>query len=188
MKLLPSRLPVTPAVLAVIAAVLALVAGAAWWVLDDEDEVVNEAGGYSVVVPEDWAVQQKDRTTTLSSPDKEVVIRFGLGEQGPLPEAAALFFQRVGRNYRDVHLLGVQAEQVGPRLALAHAGLGTNDRGVRLRFLAITVQNQPRNFGITVFTPANSDPLAVLPRVNRVVETFRAPPDSRWPTWLRWLR
>lgn len=179
MKLLPSRLPVTPAVLAVMAAVLALAAGAAWWVLDDEDEVVNEAGGYRVVVPEEWEVQQNGRTTTLSSPDKEVLIRIGIGEQGPLPEAAALFFQKVGRNYRDVKLLGIQAEQVGPRLALAHAGTGTNTRGVRLRFLAITVQNQPRNFGITVFTPANSDPQAVLPRVNRVVETFRALPGSR---------
>ncbi len=179
MKLLPSRLPVTPAVLAVIAAVLALAAGAAWWALDDEDEVVNEAGGYRVVVPEEWEVQQKGRATTLSSPDKQVVIAIGIGERGPLPEAGALFYQKVGRNYRDVQLLGVQAEQVGPRSALAYAGLGTNDRGVRLRFLAITVQNQPRNFGITVFTPANSDPQAVLPRVNRVVETFRALPDSR---------
>jgi hypothetical protein len=62
--------------------------------------------------------------------------------------------------------------------ALAYGGIGINAKNARIRFLAITVQNGPTNYGITIFTAADSDPKTVLPQVNQVVDTFRALPRS----------
>ena len=142
----------------------------------DSHEVVNTAGGYRFEAPDEWSTTQADRTTTVISPDSATVITLGLGRTGSLPVAGALFFQQVASNYRDVQVFPPDGKQVGALPALVYAGMGTNAQNARVRFLAITVQNEPINYGITVFTEAGSDPKTVLPEVNRVVDTFRALP------------
>ncbi len=139
----------------------------------DTQEVVNTAGGYRFDAPEGWSTTQSGRTTTVTSPDNSTVITLGLSRPGSLPVASTLFFQEVAGKYRDVEMVLPQAKDVGPLPALIYGGNGTNSKNVRVRFLAITVKNEPTNFGITVFTAADSDPKAVLPQANRVVDTFR---------------
>ncbi|MGH3897871.1 MAG: hypothetical protein ACRDTA_06355 [Pseudonocardiaceae bacterium] len=141
-------------------------------------EVVNTAGGYRFEAPEGWSTTQADRTTTVTSPDNATVITLGLSRPGSLPVASTLFFQEVASKYRDVKLIPPQAKDVGPRSALVYGGNGTNAKNVRVRFLAITIKNDPTNFGITVFTAADSDPKAVVPQANRVVDTFRVLPQG----------
>lgn len=136
-------------------------------------DVTSEAGGYRLTVPADWRTTQDGRTTTVVSPGGEAVIRIGAGQAGTLPATAALFFQQVGRNYADVRYLGVEGQQIGDAPALVHAASGVNDGGARIRFLAITVEHQPANLAVAVFTGAGSDPATVLPRVNTVVDTLR---------------
>jgi hypothetical protein len=142
----------------------------------DAREVVNTAGGYRFEVPDEWSSTQEGRTTTVTSPDNATVITLGLGRAGSLPVAGTVFFQQVAGNYRDVKVIPPASKRVGPLLALAYGGIGTNAKNARVRFLAITVQNGPTNYGITVFTAADSDPKTVLPRVDRVVDTFRVLP------------
>ncbi len=139
-------------------------------------EVVNTAGGYRFEAPEGWSTRQQDRTTTVTSPDQSTVITLGLSRPGSLPVASTLFFQQVAGKYRDVQMIPPQAKSVGPLPALIYGGSGTNAKDARVRFLAITVKNEPTNYGITVFTAAGSDPKTVLPEVNRVVDTFRVLP------------
>lgn len=139
-------------------------------------EVVNTAGGYRFQVPDGWSATQADRTTTVTSPDGTTVITLGLGRTGSLPVAGALFFQQVGGNYRDVQVFPPQAKDVGPLPALVYGGIGTNTQNTRVRFLAITIEHDPINYAVTVFTEAGSDPKVVLPQVNRVVDTFQALP------------
>ncbi|MGH3976679.1 MAG: hypothetical protein ACRDS9_25665, partial [Pseudonocardiaceae bacterium] len=115
-------------------------------------------------------------TTTVTSPDNSTVITLGLSRPGSLPVAATLFFQQVAGNYRDVKVIPPQGKHVGPLQALIYGGNGTNAENTRVRFLAITVKNEPTNYGITVFTAAEADPKTVLPQVNQVVDTFRALP------------
>ncbi|MDQ3762390.1 MAG: hypothetical protein M3460_12115 [Actinomycetota bacterium] len=141
-------------------------------------EVVNTAGQYRFEAPNGWSTTQQGRTTTVISPDQATVITLGVGRTGPLPIAGTLFFQQVAGNYRDVQVIPPEAKQVGPRSALVYGGVGSNAQNVRIRFLAITVENDPTNYGITVFTADGSDPKTVLPSVNRVVDTFRALPRS----------
>lgn len=163
--------------IAAVALVLALGLGITGLVLDDgvdSDEVVNQAGGYQLTAPDGWDVTQDGAITKLTSPGKDAVISVSTGNPGALHDAGALFFQQVGRHYENTKLTGVQSEQIGSRPALVYGGLGINDENVKINFLAITVEAKPTNYAISVFTAANSNPQEVLPRVNSVVDTFRA--------------
>ncbi|HKR50934.1 MAG TPA: hypothetical protein VJT72_15385 [Pseudonocardiaceae bacterium] len=177
-----SRLRSQPVVslIGVVALLLAAVFGVTGLLLKgsatDTRDVVNTTGGYRFEAPDGWSATQDGRTTTVVSPDKATVVTLGLGRAGSLPVAGTVFFQEVAGNYRDVQVIPPQAKQVGPLAALIYGGNGTNAQNARVRFLAITVQNDPTNFGITVFTAAGSDPKTVLPQVNRLVDTFRALP------------
>ncbi|HVE96184.1 MAG TPA: hypothetical protein VNA67_04290 [Pseudonocardiaceae bacterium] len=185
MNTLISRLRSRPIVslIGVVALLLAGVLGVTALMLKDgaveTREVVNIAGGYRFEAPEGWSTTQQDRTTTVTSPDQSTVITLGLSRPGSLPVASTLFFQQVASKYRDVQMIPPQAKSVGPLPALIYGGNGTNAKDTRVRFLAITVKNEPTNYGITVFTAAGSDPKTVLPEVNRVVDTFRALPPPR---------
>ncbi|MQA13586.1 MAG: hypothetical protein GEV09_05260 [Pseudonocardiaceae bacterium] len=177
-----SRLRERPVLTSIAAVALVLAAGLAItaWTLggsgDDDfgsEKVVNTAGGYQIMVPGDWKASQQGPTTTVTSPGKHAALTASTGNPGPLHEAGALFFQQVGRHYKDVKLTGVQGEKVGPRPALVYGGTGLNDKNVRVNFLAITIEAQPVNYAVSVFTAADSDAQQVLPRVNNIVDTFR---------------
>jgi hypothetical protein len=174
--------PVT-SLIGVVALVLAVTFGVIAWALSgsvtgavDTHEVINTAGQYRFEAPTGWATTQQGRTTTVTSPDQTTVITVGTGRDGPLPVAGTLFFEQVATNYHDVQVIPPEAKQVGAAPALIYGGLGSNAKNTQVRFLAITVQNAPTNYGIAVFTAADSDPNIVLPPVNRVVESFRAEP------------
>jgi hypothetical protein len=180
-----SRLRSRPIIslIGVVALVLAVTFGVIAWALSgsvtgavDTHEVINTAGQYRFEAPTGWATTQQGRTTTVTSPDQTTVITVGTGRDGPLPVAGTLFFEQVATNYHDVQVIPPEAKQVGAAPALIYGGLGSNAKNTQVRFLAITVQNAPTNYGIAVFTAADSDPNIVLPPVNRVVESFRAEP------------
>ena len=173
-----------PSLIGVVALVLAIICGVTAWALSgtssgsavDTPAVVNTAGKYSFEVPTGWSSTQQGRTTTLTSPDKSTVVTLGVGRVGSLPVAGTLFFQEVAGHYKNVQVIPPEAKDVGSRSALIYGGVGNNDQNTSIRFLAITVQNDPTNYGIAVFTAAASDPAVVLPPVNQVVESFRALP------------
>lgn len=172
-----------PSLIGVVALVLAITSGVIAWALSgtvssavDTKAVVNTAGKYSFEAPTGWSSTQQGRTTTVTSPDQSTVITLGVGGIGSLPVAGTLFFQQVAGNYKNVQLIPPEAKEVGSRPALIYGGVGNNAQNTRIRFLAITVQNNPSNYAIGVFTAVGSDPKIVLPQVNRVVESFRAVP------------
>ncbi|MGH3903877.1 MAG: hypothetical protein ACRDTE_06780 [Pseudonocardiaceae bacterium] len=164
---------------------LAAVFGVTAWILKDNltatsgTEVVNPTGGYRIEVPDDWSSTQDGRTTKVTSPEGDTLITFGLGRTGPLPVAATLFFQQVGSGYDKVQVFPPEGKQIGGLSSLVYGGVGTNDKNARVRFLVITMENTPTNYGVTVFTQAGSDPKAVLPDVNRVVDSFKELPAPR---------
>jgi hypothetical protein len=142
----------------------------------DTHEVVNTAGQYSFEAPTGWSTNQQGRTTTVTSPDQTTVITLGIGKTGSLPVAGTQFFQQVAANYQNVEVIPPEGKWVGPQQALIYGGIGSNAQNAQIRFLAITVQSDPTNYAIAVFTTAGSDPKVVLPPVNRVVESFRILP------------
>ncbi|HXT46337.1 MAG TPA: hypothetical protein VN748_19860 [Pseudonocardiaceae bacterium] len=171
-----------PSLIGVVALVLAIVLGVTALVLNgvvggggagDANEVVNTAGHYGFELPTGWTTTQEGRTTTVTSADQATVITLGVGHAGPIPNAGTQFFQDVASHYKNVQVIPPEAKTVGSRPALVYGGVGTNDKNTSIRFLAITVENNPANYAIAVFTVADSDPKVVLPPVNRVVESFR---------------
>jgi hypothetical protein len=171
-----SLIGVVALLLAVVFAVIAWVSSGSGSGAVDTREVSNSAGQYRFEAPVGWSSTQEGRTTTLVSPDQKTVITLGVGRPGSLPVAGALFFQQVASNYHNVAVIPPEAKQVDTRSALVYGGVGTNGQNTRIRFLAITVKNNPANYAIAVFTDAASDPKVVLPPVNRVVASFRALP------------
>lgn len=176
-----------PSLIAIVALVLAAGFGVLAVLLRHSDdapaapshhEVVNTTGGYRIEVPESWSTTQDGRTTVVKSPEGNTLVTVGLGRTGPLPIAATLFFQQVGRAYDNVEVFAPEGKKIGELPALVYAGIGDNDKKVRVRFLAITLENNPTNYGITVFTEAGSDPHVVLPQVNEIVDSFRELPPS----------
>ena len=171
-----------PALIGVVALLLAAILGVTALLLNsgvvggagDANEVVNTAGHYRFDAPTGWSTTQEGRTTTVTSPDQKTVITLGIGRVGPIPVAGTLFFQEVSSHYKNVQVIPPEAKQVGPRTALVYGGVGNNDKNTSIRFLAITVENNPTNYAIAVFTAADSDPNVVLPPVNQLVETFRS--------------
>jgi hypothetical protein len=171
-----------PALIGVVALVLALVCGVIALALHsssggsaaDAHEVVNTEGHYRFNAPDGWTTTQQGRTTTVTSPDQSTVITLGVGRVGPIPVAGTLFFQEVASHYKNVQVIPPEAKQVGPRTALVYGGVGTNDKNTTIRFLAISVENNPSNYAIAVFTVSDSDPKLVLPPVNRLVDSFRS--------------
>lgn len=167
-----------PTLIAVVALLLAAVSGMAALLLKDPvtttsaNEVTNTAGGYRIDVPDGWSSTQDGRTTKVKSPEGDTLITFGLGRTGPLPVAATLFFQQVGSGYENVQIFPPEGKKIHGQQALVYGGIGTNNKKAKVRFLTITVENAPTNYGITVFTAAGSDPKKVLPDVNRVVDSF----------------
>jgi hypothetical protein len=171
----PALIGVVGLLLAIICGVIALVlyASSSSGGAVDTHEVVNTAGKYRFDVPDGWSTTQDGRTTTVTSPDKETVVTLGVGRVGPIPNAGTLFFQEVASHYKNVQVIPPEAKDVGSRTALVYGGVGENDKNTSIRFLAITVENNPTNYAIAVFTAADSDPKAVLPPVNSIVDSFR---------------
>ncbi|HZS20734.1 MAG TPA: hypothetical protein VFA63_07085 [Pseudonocardiaceae bacterium] len=171
-----------PALIGIVALLLAVICGVIALVLNggsitggsaDTHEVVNSAGQYRFDAPDGWTTTQDGRTTTVTSPDKETVVTLGVGGVGPIPNVGTQFFQEVASHYKNVQVIPPEAKTVGSRTALIYGGVGDNEKNTSIRFLAITVENNPANYAIAVFTAADSDPKVVLPPVNHIVDSFR---------------
>lgn len=165
----------------------AAVAGISWSLLRDggggvagEPLIphVNRFGGYRFGYPEEWAIDDAGTTSKVTSPDRAIVITFGFGPDGSLRGAAERFADSVLDTYDESSLLKAERQRVGGRRAVLASGIGTNETGVRIRFLVVVVKGPDRNYGISVFTAASSDPAVVVPTANRILDSFRVLPTA----------
>jgi hypothetical protein len=134
----------------------------------------NTAGGYSFRHPPDWAVERDGTSTRLLSKDRSVAVSFGLAAAPDLTAASDALVAEIRRGYEDVRILGTERQLVGGLPALQVFGSGTNERGVGVRFVAISIegpQGRPA-FAITAFTAEEADPDRVVPTLNEIVASF----------------
>jgi hypothetical protein len=134
---------------------------------------VNAEASYEFRYPAAWNLREQGTTSRLTSPDGETVLSFGQGAEGSLDEASDRFLESFQESYEDVDLGAGQRQAIGGNPSIVVSGTGTNNAGVRIRFLAITVRGREQNYAIAVFTAATSDPDQVLPPVQRIVDSFR---------------
>ncbi len=157
----------------VIAARLLLSDGAARAPSGPMASFVNQAGGYSLHYPTEWTVTAMGSTTKLTNRAKDVVVGIGEAPAGKLTQASERFTGVLLQAYKDVRLESRQAQEIGGRPAVLAAGSAKNISRVELRWLTITIEHRGRNFGISVFTSASTDPREVLPQLHDIVESFR---------------
>jgi hypothetical protein len=131
----------------------------------------NARGGYSLRYPDGWRVRERGTATIVRAPGDRAVVTFGIGPRGDIQEAERDLVAGIRRSYRQVRLTALQVAPIADRPAVSVAGTGRNDRGVRIRFLAATVEGSGRNFAITMFT--GSDAGRLMPVLQGILDSFR---------------
>lgn len=136
-------------------------------------------GGYRLDAPTNLVAKSKGTTTRFTSKDKSLVITVGQSGPGRLAPAQKRFLATLSKSYKKVTVLRTEDQKVDGRPARATYGSATNSKGVNIRFVTFMVRNKPRNFALTAYTASGSDPATVLPRVNRVVNSFEVLPARK---------
>jgi hypothetical protein len=132
----------------------------------------NATAGYSFLRPVGWEVSDSGTVSELTSPDHDVIVSFGLGPGGELPEASAAFTSSIEDAYDEVRLHEPRREEIAGRPAIVTGGSAVNDAEVAVRFLAITVGIDGETYAISVFVADASDPVRVLPAIEDIVSSF----------------
>jgi hypothetical protein len=107
------------------------------------------------------------------SPDEDASVSIGLGGKGNLQDVAIRFVGELEDAYRRVALTGFQLTLLDGEPAVSFNGSAVSDRGVAIRFQAISVAGPNRNYSLAVFVAADASPGEVLPPVQEIVNSFR---------------
>lgn len=133
-------------------------------------------GGFSVTAPTSMDVERSARSVYLSTPTKDLVITVGPSGGGSLKASDGRILTSLRTEYRKVRLVSSERIEVNGRTALTTGGQAVNRKGVKLRFVLVTLPAKKVNYSVTAFTAFDSDPAVVLPLVNTVVEGFEPMP------------
>lgn len=136
-------------------------------------------GGYRLDAPTDLVARNKGRTTRFTAKDKSVVITVGQSLAGRLAPTQKRFLSTLSKSYGKVKVIKAENLKIDGKPARATYGRATNSKGGDISFVTFMVRDRPRNFAITAYTAAGSDPATVLPRVNRVVNSFEVLPAKK---------
>ena len=134
--------------------------------------VVSANGGYELEAPSSWQVSKRGPATTMSSPRGDMVVTVGPAPRGDLADSANEIFASVAKTYAKVAFLGAARQRIDGREAVVFSGQGTNGRDIRLRFVGVTFNDGGRNHSMTAFVPNDSDAGRVLPRIEKILNTF----------------
>jgi hypothetical protein len=136
--------------------------------------VISGKGGYELEAPSSWRVQKRGRATTMSSPADDIFVTVGRAPSGNLAASANKIYESVAANYSKVNFMGATEQRVEGRDAVVFSGKATNARDARLRFVGVAFSDEGRNFSMTAFTRADAEAGRVLPRIERILNTFVA--------------
>lgn len=135
--------------------------------------VVNQAGGYSVAVPKGLKATRKGPATTIVDRAHTMSVVISPTPRGALAANNRAVLKTMRSSYRRVSLLTSQKQRVDGRPAVVSYGRAVTRKQVRLRFVLTTVKGPKRNFAISTFAAADSNPTKVLPRVRAITNGFR---------------
>jgi hypothetical protein len=134
--------------------------------------LVSKNGGFAVGVPERVTAKKIGPAVTMTTADKTLDVAIGAVAPAPLAATSDALLRELRRTYTKVRVTRSQALEVDGHKAKATYGRARNDKKVELSFVNVVVKTKSRNFVISAFTAADSDPLFVVPRVNAVIDSF----------------
>jgi hypothetical protein len=134
--------------------------------------LVSKQGKYAVGVPEDLKAKKDPPAVTMTTPDSALYVAIG-----PVPPAKISAINKalmgdLKKTYTDVRVTRSQSQDVDGHKATQTYGRALNAKKVPISFVNVVVKSKTRNYVISAFTGAGSDPIFVLPRVNAVINTF----------------
>jgi hypothetical protein len=135
-------------------------------------QYVNTTHGYGFDYPAAWTVREDPELTSLENPSGRIRVLFGLGPSGDLDAATTRLIDSLPEVASNPDLIGMTRERIDGSASVLVSGTATDDAGRRVRFLAISVRGEPRNYSISVFVPRESDPARVLPQIEEIVSSF----------------
>jgi hypothetical protein len=138
----------------------------------DVANLTNVAGGYAFSYPSTWVVSEAGTSTQLESPSGDIVVSFGLGTALGLEAESARLLESAAVPGDDLALIGTSRERIGGSPSFLASGTSTDETGRRVRFVAIAIRGEPRNYAISIVVSAGLDATRVLSRVERIVGSF----------------
>ncbi|HET7386487.1 MAG TPA: hypothetical protein VFJ19_07465 [Nocardioidaceae bacterium] len=141
---------------------------------------VSHRGGFSVRVPHGYTSTRNGRTTRFANRHKTVVVTIGpVGSPAGRARRDRAVRKSTGKvlaamrhGYRRTRVLGHRHDRVDGRKSLITYGRVRTHEHQVLRFVVVVVPAKPRDYAITVFTAARTDPTSVLPRVEAFANSF----------------
>ena len=138
----------------------------------DTHTVLNRAGGYSLKVPRGMTATRKGVVTRIRDTDRTIAVTVAPIRKGKPADNNKDVLRSMLSTYRTVSLTTSQRQRIDKRAAVASYGKAVTKKGVSLRFVLLAVKGGERNFAISTFTAADSDPNKVLPRVRAISNGF----------------
>ena len=143
-----------------------------------ELEFTNVLGGYGFSYPSNWDIWQAGTYTELESPNGDTVLSFRR-KRGPWGEdTSADLLGWMTESLSSPVVVGRTWERIAGIQSFLLSGTGRDLVGRRVRFLAIALPGQRPKHQISIVVPADSDPSAMLERVEAIVSSFEILSDG----------
>lgn len=138
----------------------------------DTTRLVSKKGKFAVGIPENVTAKKIGPAVTMTTADKSLNVAIGAVAPGKISATSAALMRDVKRTYTNVRVTRSQMQDVDGHKSKATYGRAQNAKKVQISFVTVVVRAESRNYVISVFTSAGSDPLFVVPRVNAILDTF----------------
>jgi hypothetical protein len=141
--------------------------------------LVDKAGGYRLDVPAGMKATRNGQVTKIVDQGHTIDVTVTPSRAGRPAATNTRVLARMGSTYQEVDLIASERQQVDGRPAAITIGKGVTKEGVKVRFVLVTVKgDKSRNYSISTFTAADSDPNVVLPQVRAIANGFHVLPKN----------
>jgi hypothetical protein len=134
--------------------------------------LVSKKGGFAVGVPESVTAKKIGPAVSMTTADKTLNVAIGAVAPATLSATSAALMRDVKNTYTKVRVTRTQTDEVDGHKARATYARARNAEKLQITFVHVVVKSKTRNYVISAFTAADSDPLFVVPRVNAIIDTF----------------
>jgi hypothetical protein len=134
--------------------------------------VVSQKGKYAVGVPDDVKASKDPPAVTMTTADKTLYVAIAPVAPAKLSAINKALMRDLKKTYTDVRVTRSETEDVDGHKATQTYGRALNDKKVPISFANVVVKSKTRNYVISTFTGAGSDPTFVVPRVDAIITSF----------------
>jgi hypothetical protein len=133
---------------------------------------MNHAGGYVFEYPDAWQLTHEGDLSNLESPTGRIAMAFGVSPAGRLELVSTRLLRSQFGPTGEGKLIGTKRQRIAGAPAVLQSGLTRDGTGVLIRYLAIAIDGDSREYTILITVSGRSDPARVLRTVEEIVASF----------------